>query len=101
LSPEDLASRNLRSWHVRHLLEPICQQGRLPGLSDEAEYVNLLRSSGFAMSSVEDISGAVARTWSVCVQRAVYKLATDSRYRQRLLPIICHHAVLPAVNLPH
>ena len=26
-----LANRTPRPWHVRHLLEPICQEGRLPG----------------------------------------------------------------------
>ncbi len=74
-----------RPWHVRHLLEPICREGRLPGLGDQAEYVDLLRAAGFAISGVEDISAAVARTWSVCVRRAVRRLATDSRYRRFLL----------------
>jgi hypothetical protein len=39
-----------------------CQEGRLPGLGDEAEYVHLLCRAGFAVSSVEDVSAAVART---------------------------------------
>jgi tocopherol O-methyltransferase len=80
-----LANRTPRPWHVRHLLKPICQEGRLPGLGEEAEYEDMLRRAGFAVSSVEDISAAVARTWSVCVRRAVCRLATDSQYRRFVL----------------
>ncbi len=80
-----LANRAPRPWHVRYLLEPICQEGRLPGLGDEVEYVDLLRRAGFAVSSVEDVSTAVARTWSVCIRRAVRRLITDTRYRRFLL----------------
>ena len=80
-----LAGRAPRPWQVRHLLEPICREGRLPGLGDEAEYVDLLRKAGFAVPAVEDISGAVARTWSVCVRRALRGLATDVRYPRFLL----------------
>ena len=80
-----LANSTPHPWHVRHLLKPICQEGRLPGLGDEGEYVDLLRRTGFAVSSVEDVSAAVARTWSVCVRRAVRKFAADSQYRRFLL----------------
>jgi tocopherol O-methyltransferase len=80
-----LANRTPRPWHVRYLLEPICQEGRLPGLGEEAEYEDMLRRVGFAVSSVEDISAAVARTWSVCVRRAVRALATDAKYRRFVL----------------
>lgn len=74
-----------RPWHVRHLLAPICQEGRLPGLGSEAEYVDLLRQAGFAVSHVRDISGAVGRTWLVCVRRALRGLVTDSRYQRLVL----------------
>jgi tocopherol O-methyltransferase len=77
-----LASDAPRPWHVRHLLEPICREGRLPGLANEAEYVDMLGRVGFVMSRVEVISDAVGRTWSVCVRRALRRLATDSRYQR-------------------
>jgi tocopherol O-methyltransferase len=80
-----LAARAPRPWQVRHLLEPICREGRLPGLGDAAEYVGLIRGAGFAVGSVEDISDAVARTWSVCVRRVLRGLATDPRYRRLAL----------------
>jgi tocopherol O-methyltransferase len=101
-----LANRTPRPWHVRYLPKPICQEGRLPGLGDKAEYVNLLRRAGFAVSNVEDISTAVARTWSACVRRALRGLATDSRYRPFVLrgnarDRIWHQFVPDASGLPH
>ena len=80
-----LASSAPRPWHVRHLLEPICREGRLPGLGNAAEYVDLLSNAGFSVAQVEDISGAVARTWTVCVWRGLRKLALDPRYRRFML----------------
>ena len=47
--------------------------------------MDLLRRAGFAVSSVEDVSAAVARTWSVCVRRAVRRLAADPQYRRFIL----------------
>src|SRR5262249_35248830 len=75
-----LANRAPYPWHVRYLLEPICQEGRLPGLGNEAEYVDILRRAGFAVLSVEDLSTAVARTWSICVRRAIRRLAFDAAF---------------------
>ena len=80
-----LASDAPRPWHARHLLEPICREGRLPELGTETEFVDLLRGSGFAVTKVEDISFAVRRTWSICVQRGLRKLATSSRYQRFML----------------
>lgn len=68
------------AWQVRHLLEPICREGRLPGLGDEADYTDLLARAGFELLGVEDISRSVARTWSVCLRRIMWKLASDRRY---------------------
>ena len=80
-----LARHRPRAWEVRHILEPICREGRLPGLGDEADYVGLLSGAGFRVERVEDISAAVARTWSVCLRRLAVKLATDARYRRFLM----------------
>ena len=80
-----LTSDAPRPWHIRHLLEPICREGRLPSLGDAADYAALLGAAGFATEAVEDISAAVARTWSVCLRRALRKLATDGRYRRFVL----------------
>ncbi len=80
-----LAARVPRRWEMRHLLEPICREGRLAGMGNEADYVGLLREAGFHVERTEDISASVARTWSVCLSRSLRRLATDRRYRRFLL----------------
>jgi tocopherol O-methyltransferase len=72
-----LACDNPRPWQVRHLLEPICREGRLPEMGDEADYLALARGAGFEVISVEDLSGRVSRTWRICAVRAIQRLFTQ------------------------
>ena len=74
-----LASDNPSPWQVRHLLEPICREGRLPGMGDEADYLSLARGAGFDVVSVEDISDRVSRTWWLCAGRFIKRLFTQPR----------------------
>jgi tocopherol O-methyltransferase len=74
-----------KPWEVRHLLEPICREGRLPGMGDEAEYRAMAEAAGFRVELVSDISDRVRRTWSICLRRVVGKLATEARYRRFLM----------------
>jgi tocopherol O-methyltransferase len=70
---------------VRHLLEPICQEGRLPGMGDEADYRGFGEQAGFRLVEVEDLSDQVRRTWAICIRRMLGKLFTDRRYLRFLL----------------
>jgi tocopherol O-methyltransferase len=74
-----------RSWRVRHLLEPICREGRLPGMGTRAEYRQWAAEAGLTLVQHEDISRQVRRTWSIVTRRVLAKLATTSRYRRYLL----------------
>ena len=80
-----LARSAPRPWEVRHLLEPICREGRLPDMGDEAEYRAMAEAAGFEVVLVTDISDRVRRTWSICLRRVAGKLATDARYRRFLM----------------
>nr|WP_294505331.1 class I SAM-dependent methyltransferase [uncultured Rhodopila sp.] len=80
-----LACDRPRAWEVRHLLEPICREGRLPGMGDEADYRRFADTAGFRVIGVEDLSDQVRRTWSICVRRVLSKLFTDPRYLRFLL----------------
>ena len=80
-----LAGDRPRPWEVRHLLEPICREGRLPGLGDEGEYRRLAATAGFAVIGCEDLSSRVRRTWSVCAGRLAGKLVSEPRYLRFLL----------------
>jgi tocopherol O-methyltransferase len=74
-----------RPWQVRYLLEPICREGRLPGMGNEAEYRRFGEQAGFRVVQVEDLSDRVSRTWWICMRRALGKLVTQPRYLRFLL----------------
>ncbi|MBS0640031.1 MAG: class I SAM-dependent methyltransferase [Acetobacteraceae bacterium] len=80
-----LAGDRPRRWEIRHLLEPICREGRLPGMGDEADYRAMATSTGFDVVAVEDLTRSVRRTWSICVRRVLRGLVTDPRYGRFLL----------------
>lgn len=79
-----------RRWEVRHLLEPICREGRLAGMGSAAENRAWMTGAGLVVEREEDWSRAVARTWDVVAGRVVRGVATDARYR-RYLRDASHH----------
>jgi tocopherol O-methyltransferase len=80
-----IAAENAKPWERRHLLEPICREGRLPGMGTETDYRELLAGAGFAVESVTEFSRQVRRTWGICLRRAFGKLFTDPVSRAYLL----------------
>lgn len=71
-------------WRVRHLLEPICREGRLPGMGTRREYEELAQAAGFSTIAYEDVSRQVRRTWSIVTRRVLAKLVTTGRYGRYL-----------------
>jgi tocopherol O-methyltransferase len=67
---------------IRHLLEPICREGRLPSMGTREEYLALAGAAGFAPLRYDEISREVRRTWSICARRAARRLATDRAFRR-------------------
>jgi tocopherol O-methyltransferase len=80
-----LACDNPRPWQVRYLLEPICREGRLPSMGNEADYGALAQTAGFDLLSAEDLSARVSRTWWICVRRLAQRLITQPPYMKFLL----------------
>lgn len=72
-------------WEVRHLLEPICREGRLPSMGDEADYRRFAEQAGFRLVRADDLSNRVQRTWSICMRRVLGKFFTRPRYLRFLL----------------
>jgi tocopherol O-methyltransferase len=68
----------------RHLLEPICREGRMPSLGAEVDYVAAAEIAGFRDVRVEDVTSRVRRTWWICTRRLVHAVATDRRVRAYL-----------------
>jgi tocopherol O-methyltransferase len=77
-----LEGEAVRSWEARHLLEPICVEGRLPSMGSRADYRELAARAGFALVSDDDISRDVRRTWGVCLRRLLGRLVTDPEIRR-------------------
>jgi tocopherol O-methyltransferase len=77
-----LEGPDARPWEIRHLLEPICREGRLPSMGSRADYETLAAQAGFVLRSYDDISRNVRRTWSICARRLALKLVTDGRIRR-------------------
>ena len=94
-----LARDKARPWEERLLLEPICREGRLPGMGTEAEYREWAETAGFVVDGIEDLSLKVRRTWALCAGRVAKKLLTHSRYRRYLLDARSKNRIF-ALSLP-
>ena len=79
-----LATEQPTAWEVRHLLEPICREGRLPSMGSRSDYEAMAAEAGFSLAGYDDISRNVARTWAICLRRTVGRSFTD-RYLRRLI----------------
>lgn len=70
---------------TRHLLKPICREGRLPGMATAAEHRLMIAEAGLTNEAFEEMSLRVRKTWWICARRLFWKLATEGRYRRALL----------------
>lgn len=86
-------------WETRHLLEPICREGRMPSMGSEADYRAMAEAAGFRLERFDDLSDAVARTWSIILARVAHRLVTDRRYRAFLRDARAGNRVF-ALSLP-
>ncbi|MHC6231730.1 SAM-dependent methyltransferase [Arthrobacter sp. MMS24-T111] len=80
-----LAETDASGWKVRHLLEPICREGRLPSMGTREEYEAMATAAGFEITGYEDVSRRVARTWPICARRLVKALLVDPEMRRLAL----------------
>ena len=77
-----IARDGARPWEVRHLLEPICREGRLAGLGTEGDYRDALAAAGLADVGVADLSAQVKGTWPRCARALAARLVRERRYRR-------------------
>ncbi|WDF33714.1 class I SAM-dependent methyltransferase [Arthrobacter agilis] len=77
-----LAETGATGWKVRHLLEPICREGRLPSMGTREEYEAMAVAAGFTVVGYEDVSRDVARTWTICLRRFLKVLLVDRATRR-------------------
>ena len=74
-----LSKKNPNDWEMKHLLKPICEEGRLR-LCSVSEYKQLMSETGFSDYHYEDITDQVKKTWTLCIQRCALKFLTDPKY---------------------
>jgi tocopherol O-methyltransferase len=67
---------------VKHLLEPICREGRLPSMGSRPDYEALASAAGFKLLGYDDISREVRKTWSICLRRLLGRMVTDPELRR-------------------
>lgn len=79
-----LEPETTKPWMVQHLLQPICDEGRMR-LAKKSEYEALLQKNGFKLISYQDISDSVSRTWTLCIRRALFKIMTERKYQKFIL----------------
>jgi tocopherol O-methyltransferase len=70
---------------VKYLLEPICREGRLPGMGSESEYRAMMADAGLILAGFEDMTRFVWKTWWLCLVRAARGVLTEKSYRAFLL----------------
>jgi len=69
------------AWQIRHLLEPVCREGRLAGLGTAAELRGWIEAAGLLVEEDEDVTRKVKRTWPLCIGRTIKLLAHDREKR--------------------
>jgi tocopherol O-methyltransferase len=79
-----LSKASPHAWEVNHLLEPICREGRLPGMGTAEEYQQFARDAGLEPTRFEDVSRQVKRTWPLCAWRTIKGLVRKPSYRRFL-----------------
>ncbi|WP_439622848.1 methyltransferase domain-containing protein [Gemmata sp.] len=93
-----IAAERAKPWEKRNLLEPICREGRLPGMGTETDYRELLAAAGFEVEAAADVSREVRDTWAICVRRAIGRFFTDPAGRAYLLSTASRNSIF-AVTL--
>ncbi len=69
-----LSKENPNRWEVKHLLEPICREGRLPSLGSVSDYTQMMLKTGFEKIEFEDLTASVKKTWAICASRVIKEL---------------------------
>jgi tocopherol O-methyltransferase len=79
-----LADPTPTNWEVRHLLEPICSEGRLPSMGSCDEYRKMIADAGMQLVQYEELSRRVRKTWWICARRLAGRLCTSPSYWKAL-----------------
>jgi tocopherol O-methyltransferase len=88
-----LSAENSTALQQRHLLEPICREGRIPGLGTESDYRKWFSDARFFLESFEDVSARVRKTWTICFRRLLLNLLRQPGYLCYLFNSRAHNRI--------
>lgn len=74
-----LANDHPSSRDIKYLLEPVCREGRLPGLASEKEYREFYKNAGFSGVEFVDYTDQVKKTWTLAIGKTILYFATHPR----------------------
>jgi len=80
-----MAAPSPPAWARRHLLDPICTEGRLSGLPTTTTLQRWARAAGLTVERLDDVTPLVRRTWTVVLRRFARALVTDPAVLRFLL----------------
>ena len=75
-----LAAESPTRAQRQYLLEPICREGRVPGMGTESDYRKWFSDAGFTLEGFEDVSARVRKTWRICVSRLLPSIVRQPDY---------------------
>jgi tocopherol O-methyltransferase len=88
-----LAKDAPRRWEHRHLLEPICREGRLPSMGSEQDYAGHLRDAGLKLIEFRDLTRQVQKSLTVGTRQVYWNVCTRPSYWNFLWQRKSSHAV--------
>jgi tocopherol O-methyltransferase len=80
-----MTSEEPTTYQRKKLLAPIITEGRLTHMPTPSECADMVTSAGFEVIEQEDLSQQVAKTWQICVRRAIGKILCTPAYWKFLL----------------
>jgi tocopherol O-methyltransferase len=83
----------------RHLLEPICCEGRIAGMGTERDYRRWFSGAQLVLENFEDLSARVRKTWTICLWRLLQRLVRRPEYLRFLLSSRAKNRIFAATIL--
>jgi len=80
-----LSAEHPTALQRRHVLEPICQEARLPSMGTESDYRKWFSDAGLSLEGFEDVSAQVRKTWTICIWRLLWSLLRKPGYLRFLV----------------
>lgn len=80
-----LSCETPKNWEINYLLEPICQEGRLPSLGSQSDYSSMMQAASLEILDFKDLTKKVRKTWSICIQRGFKAFFSNPTFRNYVL----------------